>query len=497
MSSPALKTWLKSKLKALPAIPFYAKRAQELITNENFEKIELSKIISADPGLSSQLFNLVNAKRKGTKREYIESILSALSLMGDAGIINFIKNISTFDDIRTSFDCENDYLELIARAQQAARHAKLWAEKRHSQGIKEIGSATRLYDIAEFAFCLFDHEKYQSYKVNNHTEYNPKKYSQALLGFDINQLSLALCDHFHLPELVREAHDPNEVLGIRSQGIYIASELMHQADLDWYSTTTISYLKKAADLCQAPIDTITTMAHITCVESAQELDFNVKFHSAANLVRHQAPPRPTHIKVVKPKKATTEIKTPIKESPLPQQVTPPSGNELLLELKIMAKNSTTSQANLLNTLLEGCQNHIKTHRNALFLLSKDHKKISTRLHKGLSKGSALLNFSMPMQQSGLLKILLEKPQAIWINSNNYRKYEKMLPGIFKSCSLSDDFFMMSLFSGGKAVGIVFCDNYGQKIPLNKEQFNLFKQAVSLTAKAMLLISQRHKLKAKS
>lgn len=490
-SSPALKTWLKNNLKPIPAIPFYAKQAKAIIEEESFEKLELSKIISSDPGLSTQLFNLVNAKRKGTKREYVESILSALSLLGEPGIVNFINHISTLDDIRTSFECENDYLALIARAQQAAKHAKQWAEKRGSQGIKEIGSATKLYDIAEFALCLFDHEKYKVYKDNNKKLYDPNKHCKEQFGFDFYPLSLALCDHFHLPELALEAHNRDEIAGIRSQGIKIASKLMHHADLDWYSEATISYLKKASDLCQISIDKICTMAHITCVESAHELNFDVKFHSAANLVQHKEPPRPQLVKEEKVKLKPTLEKSVIIEKPKEKVLTQPS-NTLLSDLKIVAQQKNTSQASQLMALLDGCQKYLKFNRNALFLLTKDRSKMSTRLHKGLDNDSTLLNFSISQQQAGLLKILLEKPQAIWINPDNFRKYEKMLPGIFKSCSLSDDFFMMSLFSGNNPVGIVFCDNYGQRKPLNKEQFNLFKQAVSLTSKAMVLISQRQK-----
>ncbi len=499
MSLAATQPWIKSYLQPLPAIPIYAQQVRAEIAKKDFDKIKLSLIIAADPGLSSQLFNRLNAKRKGTKRDYIESIQSALSLMGDAGIINFIGAITTLDDIRTSFECENNYLQLVARSQQAAKHAKLWGEKRNSQGIKEIGIATRLYDIAQFALCLFDHEHFIEFKQKNAVVYNPDKTCQKTLGFSLNDLSLALCDYFHLPDLVHEAHNHNKIAGVRSQGIKIASELMHQADISWYQDKTVSYLNEAAKLCQTPIDKITTLAHLSCVESVRELDFNVNFHSAANLIHHQAPPRPEiqkddiKLKVQtaapKPKASITEQKLTIK----PISATPPNTqNQLLNELKSIAQNKTTTQANQLNALLVGCHNHLKFNRNTLFLLNQERSKLSTRLHKGLANDSALLKFSVAKEQSGLLKVLLEKPQAIWINPDNFRKYEKLLPGIFKSCSLSDDFFMMSLFSGKKVVGIVFCDNYGSKNGLNKSEFETFKKAVGLTAKAMLIISQRSK-----
>ncbi len=492
MPEEQLQTWIKSHLQALPAIPFYAKQAQQLVSEKHFDKLPLSQIIASDPGLSSQLFNLINAKRKNTKREYIESIQSALSLMGDAGIIHFVKNITTLDDIRTSFECEHDYLQLIARSQQAAKHAKAWGEKRQSQGVKEIGIATRLYDIAEFALCLFDHDNFKAFKQKNlSNNYQADQNCQSIFGFNINQLSLALCDQFHLPELVKEAHNLDDVLGIRSQGIKIASSLMHQADISWYHEQVTDYLKQAADLCQMPLEKINTLAHIISVESAHELEFEVKFHSAANLVQHKAATRPVVVKqetVLKTKVNPVKTAVPdvIKARPIA------TANPLLATLKSTAQDSKTSQATQLNALLNGCHQHLNMKRNALFLLNKDKSKLSTRLHSGLDHDSPLLKFTVNKAQAGLLKILLEKPQAIWINPDNVRKYEQMLPGIFKSCSLSDDFFMMSLFSGKNPVGIVFCDNYGTGKALKKPAFDLFKQAVGLTSKAMLLIGQRQK-----
>jgi len=493
MSSAPLQYRHKQNIQAIPAIPLYAQQARKAVEVKHFDKLPLSQIIASDPGLSSQLFNLVNAKRKGTKREYIESILSALSLMGDAGIVNFVSNTTTLDDVRTSFDCENNYYQLVARSQQAAAHAKQWGEIRNSQGIKEIGIATRLYDIAEFSLCLFDFDNYKTYKQLNLKQHNPDEHCLKLFGFTLNDLSIALCDHFHLPDLVLEAHNKNEIAGIRSQGIQISSKLMHQADNGWFHKEALHYVQKAADLCQINIDKMTTMVHITSVTTAQELEFKTPFHSASNLVLHETPPRPVSAKVIvkEPKKHAPkkpEVAKPV--SLEPKNSTSQTAHPLLNELKSIAQNKKTSQALLLTSLLNGCNEHLKTKRNALFLLSQDRSKIGTRLHSGLSEKSPLLKFTVAKQQAGLLKILLEKPQAIWVNAENYKKYEKMLPGIFKSCTLSDDFFMMSLFSGKKPVGIVYCDNYGEKQPLDNEKFISFKQAVGLSSKAMLLISQR-------
>lgn len=489
MTQQAADNWVKKYLQPLPVIPLYKQQALSLISTSHYDKTELSQIMAKDPGFSSQLLNKVNSKRKNSKREYLESIQSALSLLGDQAIKEFVTRTESLDDVRTSFTCVEDYLTLVARAHHAATHAKQWASNRNSQGIKEVGIATKLYDIAEYVLCLFDHEHYLSFKNELYKAQNPNLSSESILGFSLNELAKNLCDTLHFPELIKEAHGFLNSVGMRTQGIKLAIQLSKQADFDWYNQAMQDCLIKIADHCQLSLQKTIDMVHQTSIESARHIDFAINFHAAANLVLH-APMQRLEAKdtVREHSQAASETKPITKESPkakLPEDLVP----LLINSIKKVAQSPNSSQAELLTTLLKGLHDHLKIKRNALLLLNKDRTQLNTRLHSGLEANSKLLKISLITAQSGLLKKLLEKPQAVWINPQNFKKYEKTLPGLFKSCNLSDDFFLMSLFSGNKPVAIVYADNQSNSA-LTQQQFTHFKQILTLSAKAMVIIAKR-------
>lgn len=493
MANDKAHSWIEHNVKPIPSLPFYLAKAKELISNPGFDKTELSLIIASDPGLSIQLFDQANSKRKGTSRDYIESAQSALSLMGDSAVEHYINQSTSLDQLDLSTHCIDDFSQMVARSHQAAKHAKIWAEKRKSQGVKEISIATRLYDIAEYSLCLFEHSTYKKYYQKNLIEYSPDQYCNELLGFSLHDLSIQLCDHFHLPQLVVEAHTTDEVAGIRTQGIQLATKLVHLADGSWFSDAMNECIEKISDHCQISVDKAATQVHLSCIESVRELDFEVNFHNAINLVQYPSSERETkHQPIRQPEPtAVKTIQEPDQKSQLTESITGANPLTKLFNLiKQIAKNPQSSQGVLLNSLLKGLNESLQTTRSALFLISKDHSKLATRLHNGLEEGAPLLKFDINKQHSGLLKILIEKPQAIWINPKNIQKYDPLIPGLLKSCVLSNDYFMMSLFSGDKAIGIIFCDAQHSKNKLTKEQFNGFKKAIGLSAKAMQLMAQR-------
>ncbi|MBL7003205.1 MAG: choice-of-anchor L domain-containing protein, partial [Gammaproteobacteria bacterium] len=287
MPSSTPQQWIKAHFKPLPAIPGYLEQALNIIEKEDLDKSNLSQIIELDPGMSSQLFNLINGKRKDSNRENLESIQSALSLMGEESIKDFIKSINSLGEINNT-DCKQDYLQLVVRAHHAAKHSKLWAENRHSLGVKEIGIATKLHDIAEYSLCLFDYDHYKNYKINNLTQLQSYKHSKSIWGFDLHQLALELSHKLNLPDLITEAHTTNEIAGIRTLGIKLACNLVHQADIGWYQQEMDDCLIKAADHCQISYDKMCTLAHITSIDAAHENELAVNFHSASRLVQYHS-----------------------------------------------------------------------------------------------------------------------------------------------------------------------------------------------------------------
>ena len=124
------------------------------------------------------------------------------------------------------------------------------------------------------------------------------------------------------------------------------------------------------------------------------------------------------------------------------------------------------------------------------MTSQNRSLLLTYLSKGLVHDSPFHDLQIEVIHSGLFKSLLNTPQAIWVNSNNYKKYSPLLPDRFKETCCSENFFLMSLFVGKKPIGLVYCDHSRTPNKLNPQIFTELKLCVSFVSKALAFVARR-------
>ena len=112
------------------------------------------------------------------------------------------------------------------------------------------------------------------------------------------------------------------------------------------------------------------------------------------------------------------------------------------------------------------------------------------MSRGIQKDAAFKQYQIETSKAGLLKILLNKPQAIWINGISFKKYQKIIPPSLLASIMTTDFLAMSLFIGEKPVGIIYADRTDTIDKLDEKAFTEFKQLITLTSKALTVISKR-------
>ena len=127
---------------------------------------------------------------------------------------------------------------------------------------------------------------------------------------------------------------------------------------------------------------------------------------------------------------------------------------------------------------------------SLLLLSKDQQWLQNRMSIGIEQASPFRNYRIEYARSGLLKMLLTKPQAIWINKDSFKKYQKLIPQSLMAHIMTDQFLAMSLFIGSNPVGIVYVDRSDTATPIDQTLFSQFKQLITLASKALTLLSKK-------
>ena len=174
--------------------------------------------------------------------------------------------------------------------------------------------------------------------------------------------------------------------------------------------------------------------------------------------------------------------------PTPESL--PAQQDAIACIKQLLTKEGCSQTDIINACLDGVFNDLEMTKTSLFLLSKDKLILQNRMFRGIEENSPFRKYQIELAKAGLLKILLSKPQAIWINSSNFNKYQHMIPQSLLASIRSNSFMAMSLFIGSKPVGIIYADRSAVDNTVDDQRFIRFKNLISLTSKGLTLLSKK-------
>ena len=175
---------------------------------------------------------------------------------------------------------------------------------------------------------------------------------------------------------------------------------------------------------------------------------------------------------------------PVKTKPAIVDELETDGHKFENRVKALLQTAQPTQSQLLDLLLNHLHDDLHLTRVVLMLLSKDKSRLGTRAGRGIDQHSPIKTLVIDVSKASVLKTLLVKPQSLWIEADEYQKYEAALPARFKASFLHESFFLMSLFIGNNPVGMIFCDRAHAVTRLDKVTYVKFKSAIMLASKAL-------------
>ncbi|MCB1950265.1 hypothetical protein, partial [Nitrosomonas sp.] len=96
--------------------------------------------------------------------------------------------------------------------------------------------------------------------------------------------------------------------------------------------------------------------------------------------------------------------------------------------------------------------------------------------------TGLQDLRIPVTGRNLFQRLLESPQAIHCKAGNRKAVLGLLPGNFRDVIQTDEFFVMTIRTSRKTLGIVYADRYGNDYGLDARDYEKFRQLCQLLAK---------------
>ena len=169
------------------------------------------------------------------------SLIAALWLqLMMAGLLPFFRRFDALPTIEDSLhECDPHallgVLHAIRRAQRAADYALDWAIRRHDLNLEEVRIAALLHDLAEILVGCF--APALALEIQARRRAQPKlRSSEAqmqVIGMSFQDIQLALCKVWHLPDLLGQLIDDSQAGNPRVRNVSLAVRLARHSANGW------------------------------------------------------------------------------------------------------------------------------------------------------------------------------------------------------------------------------------------------------------------------
>ncbi len=506
----------------LPAMALTVQRVGRLLGSAAATHADYQRALALDPGFTLSIFRrLANHPRAATAE--IATLAHALSLLGLAPLT---EGMGLPLLRRSGGDAAQQALRaLYSRAGHAAHYLRHWAALRRDPHGEELALAALLRGCGEMALWAGAPETME--RIARHREQGMGRESSALavLGFTLEQLDLALARHWHLPPLVQESLQPSGAFQPRPLGVMLADALARETAQTWHGEAVTELIELSADYVGQEPDPATATCHRLAAEAARTLhQFRLPVpafrlaaavpvperpteqtetsrdtdpsadRTAATLETIPAEPEPANsdpeaseTAPFGPERPPRENKLPpptvpaaaepVAEAPPPPRIppTPETAPRPVVAPATPPPRPATQTDNPLQQLLQRIMDELRDDlgmERAMFaMLTPDRKLLKARFVVGADADSPLRRFQVNLEQRNLFRLLLAKPQNLWLNAANRDKLLPLTPPPLQEILDMDGFFCASLFVNGRAFGVLYADG-GQ---LDRNGFDHFKR----------------------
>ncbi|MDR2787441.1 MAG: HDOD domain-containing protein [Candidatus Accumulibacter sp.] len=222
----------------IPILRQTARRLEEIsLAIDHVNGRDIAAIVLQDPLLAVKVLAYIQRFRSGYLHSDITTIANAVMMIGVNPFFAHFKSPSTIETVlkKEPPQVQLGVLYVIRRVQRASRYAQAWALERHDMNIEEVALAALLHDLAEILLWCFAPRL--AIEIRRRQQADPSLRSATaqmqVLGIRLFDLQLALCDAWHLPELLKMLMDDVNAELPRVRNVVLAVNLARHSANDW------------------------------------------------------------------------------------------------------------------------------------------------------------------------------------------------------------------------------------------------------------------------
>ena len=214
-----------------------ARRLDE--ARQNIDRIagrDIAAIVLQDPLLAIRVLAYIQPFRSKHLQSDITTIAGAVMMLGVDPFFRFFASPQTIETrLQDEPQALLGALNVIRRAQRASRYAHDWALDRHDWNVEEVVLAALLHDLAEILLWCFAPRLALEIRRRQHADRTLRSVvaQQEVLGIRLSDLQRALCDAWHLPDLLKTLMDETHADSARVRNVILAVNLARHSADDW------------------------------------------------------------------------------------------------------------------------------------------------------------------------------------------------------------------------------------------------------------------------
>ena len=484
--SRTLNEWIAYlKDKPLPAMALTIQQVTQLLDSPSATHADYQRVICRDPGFTLYIFRQFGNFKRSLEEPAI-NLSHALSLLGLAPITSGAKELPVLKKILHGSARQSLYSS-YSQAAHAAGYAQQWGLERQDSNPDEMAVSALLHRCGEMALWAYAKDEMKKILLLQQRGLSLAKASEKILGFSLNELSLALAQQWALPMLARDALQFHGAFNPRSLAVMLACELSHESAKNWRSENTLDLIDLAAEYHQLTTDQMIAKIHCQSVDIARNL-YGLPLPLAAHELLQLPETASQSVvkqagKVVKnsPQEPQTTVQPTKNEQPgaaameTPKKKTePPKPVTQSIKPEKPAATRKPGLQEKVARIMKDLRETGGLDRVMFAMLTPDRKLMKSRFVLGGDMQDAIHQLEISLEPKNLFSILLAKQQGFWLNSKNQEKYSPLIPENSINTLNNKGFFASSLYLRNKPIGMLYADCSDPEA-LTTTRFSHFKQ----------------------
>lgn len=454
-------------------MPAFAHTAR-LITGEaardDRSAAELARVILQDASMTTRLLRVANSIAYNPARGAINTISRAIVVLGFDTVRNLCLSIAIIDTLVAGEDRAR-VLEEMAQSFHAAVQARSLAEKRRDKSPEEIFIAALLVSLGRMAFwCFADKVDAEAGSALRQAmadgQTSDPDAERRILGFTLNELTLALNREWHLSHLLDTTLSDNAGQNPRVSNISLGHEIAARAREGWDSAPMRKALERTAESLYLPREQVVQLVHENARDAASTMA-NLGARKAGALIPKPDDLRDSGREPAAPEETRRErFLQPDRELQL----------SILGELSQLLAEEQPAINLVLEMVLEGIYRGVGMDRTLIALLSADRKSIRAKQTLGWDRQELGQRFhfrvTSPPQQ--IMDHVIEQRRPLWVQHPPQREIARLVTPDIEQIAEGSGFFVMPLEVRDRVIGLLYADRHASRRPLDDASFGGFR-----------------------